>query len=67
MVFVSLGASRQPRKQDATPSYLPAPAREKLPMMLLLGHPHFDRLFALLQQLSTLKPQMDRDAVGDPS
>ncbi|ELU04220.1 hypothetical protein CAPTEDRAFT_219867 [Capitella teleta] len=62
VVFVSLGSNRQPRKQDPPPSYLPAPAREKLPMMLLLGHPHFDRLFSLLSQLTTLKPLLDRDA-----
>ena len=57
-VFVSLGASRPPRKQDGSVSvsYLSPPDRSKLPMMLLLQESHFSRLFNLLQQLSNFKP-----------
>ena len=58
LVFVSLGASRQQKKHDgSTPaSYLPQPARNKIPMMLLLSEPHFGQLFSLLQQLSSFQP-----------
>ena len=57
LVFVSIGASRPPRKHDgSTPaSYLTPPPREKLPMMLLLAEPHFGQIFGLLQDLSNLK------------
>ena len=53
LVFVSVGASRQPRKLDGTlpSSSLPSPPRERLPMIILLHEPHFDNLFMLLQQL----------------
>ncbi|XP_041355094.1 ubiquitin carboxyl-terminal hydrolase 34-like isoform X3 [Gigantopelta aegis] len=53
LVFVSVGASRQPRKLDGTlpSSSLPSPPRERLPMIILLQEPHFDNLFMLLQQL----------------
>ncbi|ESO90146.1 hypothetical protein LOTGIDRAFT_164457, partial [Lottia gigantea] len=50
LVFVSVGASRQPKKMDGS---VP-PARDKLPMILLLQEPHFDNLFMLLEQLSNL-------------
>ncbi|KAL5008333.1 hypothetical protein ScPMuIL_013914 [Solemya velum] len=54
LVFVSVGASRTPRKMDGTlpSSCLPAPTPDKLPMMLLLEEPHFSHLLTLLEQLS---------------
>jgi ubiquitin carboxyl-terminal hydrolase 34 len=60
---VVLGSNRQARRPDLTPALLPAPVQEKLPMMLLLGHPHFDRLFSLLSQLTSLKSHSDRPTV----
>lgn len=57
-MYVSLGANRGARKQEGllVSSSLPPPSRDQLPMMLLLAKPHFDRLFRLLQQLSTFGP-----------
>ncbi|CAH1793285.1 unnamed protein product [Owenia fusiformis] len=56
LLFVSVGASRTPRKHDgSTPtSFLPAPDRDQIPMMLLQKSPHFEQLFNLLQQLASL-------------
>ncbi|XP_074662968.1 ubiquitin carboxyl-terminal hydrolase 34-like [Tubulanus polymorphus] len=56
LVFISVGVSRHPRKQDgSTPaSYQPAPKREQIPMMILLQEQYFEHLFNLLQELSSL-------------
>ena len=57
IVFVNIGAHRPGRKQEMTsPSYLPSPPRNQIPMMLLLGDPYFKNLFSLLRQLSDFKP-----------
>ncbi|XP_048258866.1 ubiquitin carboxyl-terminal hydrolase 34-like isoform X4 [Haliotis rufescens] len=60
LVFVSVGASRQPRKMDGSlpSSSLPSPLRDRLPMMLLLQEPHFDNLFMLLQRLGDLDVEL---------
>lgn len=64
LVFVSVGASRPPRKTDGSlsSSSLPCPVPERLPVMLLIREPHFNELFLLLEQLSKLQftiPTMD--------
>eukprot|EP00105_Crassostrea_gigas_P037927 XP_019922075.1 PREDICTED: ubiquitin carboxyl-terminal hydrolase 34 isoform X3 [Crassostrea gigas] len=64
LVFVSVGASRPPRKTDGSlsSSSLPCPVPERLPVMLLIREPHFNKLFLLLEQLSKLQftiPTMD--------
>lgn len=60
LVFVSVGASRQPKKLDGSvpSSCLPVPARDKLPMVLLLQEPHFDNLFTLLEKLSDMSTEL---------
>ncbi|XP_078316021.1 ubiquitin carboxyl-terminal hydrolase 34-like isoform X4 [Crassostrea virginica] len=57
LVFVSVGASRPPRKTDGSLSSasLPCPVPERLPVMLLIREPHFNKLFLLLEQLSKLQ------------
>uniref|UniRef100_T1IPZ0 ubiquitinyl hydrolase 1 n=1 Tax=Strigamia maritima TaxID=126957 RepID=T1IPZ0_STRMM len=57
LVFVSVGAARPQRKREGLEptSQLPAPPRFKLPMELLLQTSHFEQLFCLMQQLSSLK------------
>ncbi|XP_076099132.1 ubiquitin carboxyl-terminal hydrolase 34-like isoform X2 [Mytilus galloprovincialis] len=56
LVFVSVGASRPPRKMDGSlpSSCLPSPVSEKLPVTLLIREPHFQQLFMLLEELSKL-------------
>ena len=56
LVFVSVGASRPPRKMDGSlpSSCLPSPVSEKLPVTLLIREPHFKKLFMLLEELSKL-------------
>jgi hypothetical protein len=56
IVFVSVGAGRQPRKMDGSiPSAsLPIPPRDKLPMMLLNQEPFFGQLLTMLEKLSRL-------------
>ncbi|XP_053405325.1 ubiquitin carboxyl-terminal hydrolase 34-like isoform X2 [Mercenaria mercenaria] len=56
IVFVSVGAGRQPRKMDGSiPSAsLPIPPRDKLPMMLLNQEPFFGQLLTMLERLSRL-------------
>lgn len=56
-MFVSVGASRPPRKTDGSlsSSSLPCPIPERLPVMLLIREPHFNKLFLLLEQLSKLQ------------
>jgi hypothetical protein len=57
LVFVSVGASRPPRKTDGSlsSSSLPCPVIDRLPVMLLITEPHFNKLFLLLEQLSKLQ------------
>lgn len=57
MIFISMGASRPPKKRDSvdTPSVLPPPPRECLPTLLLLQPQYFEHLFTLMQTLSSMK------------
>nr|KAG5696977.1 hypothetical protein BaRGS_008439 [Batillaria attramentaria] len=50
----------QPKKLDGSlpSSCLPVPARERLPMILLLLEPHFDNLFTLLEKLSDMSAEL---------
>ncbi|KAL8583540.1 hypothetical protein ACOMHN_054856 [Nucella lapillus] len=61
LVFVSVGASRTPKKQDGTvpSSCLPAPDRAKMPLALLTQEPHFGNLFTLLEKLSNAGSEME--------
>ncbi|KAL3873492.1 hypothetical protein ACJMK2_036602 [Sinanodonta woodiana] len=62
LVFVSVGASRTPRKMDGTlpSSCLPAPTTERLPMMLLIQEPYFGQLMNMLEKLSKLNVVPDK-------
>ena len=58
---MNLGAVRTSRKHElcTPPSYMPSPARNLIPMMLLLGDPHFKKVFSLLRQLSDFRPKAE--------
>ena len=60
LVFVSVGASRTPKRQDGSlpSSSLPIPDRAKIPQHLLTQEPNFSHLFTLLEQLSSMKSQV---------
>ncbi|XP_076442216.1 ubiquitin carboxyl-terminal hydrolase 34-like isoform X2 [Babylonia areolata] len=61
LVFVSVGASRPPKKQDGSvpSSCLPAPDRVRMPLALLTQEPHFGHLFTLLEKLSHAGSEME--------
>ena len=64
MVYVSISASRPPRSktgEGSAASYLPAPCRDNIPMMLLLRQPASNQLFSLLQLLSDFRPDTSSD------
>ena len=59
MVYVSISASRPPRSKsgEGLPvCYLPAPYREKIPMLLLLRESASNNLFSMLKLLSDFQP-----------
>ncbi|KAK7104124.1 hypothetical protein V1264_018890 [Littorina saxatilis] len=61
LVFVSVGASRQPKRHDGSlpSSCLPLPDRAKIPQNLLTQEPHFGNLFTLLENLSNVGSELD--------
>ena len=61
LVFVSVGASRPPKKHDGSlpSSCLPVPDRAKIPQNLLTQEPHFGNLFTLLENLSDIGSEVE--------
>jgi hypothetical protein len=59
MVYVSMSNGRPPRGKpgEGIPvSYLPAPSRDKIPMLLLLRPSAANNLFSMLKLLSDFQP-----------
>jgi hypothetical protein len=52
-----MGATRSSKKKDTLEysSSLPPPARDKLPVTLLLQPQYFEQLFSLMQSLAEIK------------
>lgn len=55
VVYLTTGAIKQARRKETIESKLPDPPKNKLPSILLLDPIYFDQLFALLQQLGSMK------------
>lgn len=55
VIYLTTGAIKPARRKDTIETKLPDPPKNKLPSILLLDPIYFDQLFALLQQLGSMK------------